>query len=218
MADDRTHLNRSQNSEPRFTFGPDFDTDGAGGSGRLASWLKANARTITVVGIVAVLVIGGLATLNRNRFGKLGDLFRARGPATVEESSENIDLNVPASTETQGQVKTEGLALAEPGKITKTDTAVTVAASRGEGVTHLARRALKSYLESNSADFELKAEHKIYIEDYLMKKVGAKVLQIGEEKQFSSDLIREALGKAKNLTDGRIQNLSKYVPLVPSLQ
>ncbi|MBI4099184.1 hypothetical protein HY442_01485, partial [Candidatus Parcubacteria bacterium] len=107
---------------------------------------------------------------------------------------------------------------AEAGKITKTDTAIAVAASRGEGVTHLARRALKSYLASNSADFELKAEHKIYIEDYLMKKVGAKALQIGEERTFSTDLVREALSRAKDLSPKQVENLSQYVPLVPSLQ
>ncbi|MBI3304958.1 hypothetical protein HYZ80_01360 [Candidatus Parcubacteria bacterium] len=218
MADDRTHLNRNQDPEPRFTFGPDFETETGSGSGRLTSWLKANARTITVIGIVAVLVIGGLATLNRNRFGKLGDLFRARGPATVEESFENVDLNVPASTEAQGQTETKGLSLAEPGKITKTDTSITVAASRGEGVTHLARRALKSYLESNSADFDLKAEHKIYIEDYVMKKIGAKSLSVGEERQFSNDLVKDAMAKAKNLTPKQLENLSQYVPLVPSLR
>lgn len=88
---------------------------------------------------------------------------------------------------------------------------------KGEGLTHLARRALKNYLRDHSQDFEVRPEHKIYIEDYLAKSLGGKWLNTGEEIGFSEELIQEALNKAKNLTQLQLQNLTQFVKLVPNL-
>lgn len=90
-------------------------------------------------------------------------------------------------------------------------------AQKGEGLTHLARRVLKEYLKENPQNFEVTKEHKIYIEDYLAKSLGGRWLQLGEEVNFSEELIREALNKAQALTPVQLQNLSQFVPLVPSL-
>lgn len=222
MADDRPRLTRDSGPEPRFTFGPDFESDGGGWGARLSSWARRNSRPVTVGVIVAVLVLGGLYSLSRSRTGGIRELFRAQGPSTIEEVTEEgvegLDLSLPAQTESSTSNPAGTPSLAEPGKLTKTDTGIAVAASRGEGVTHLARRATRAYLESNSVDFTLRAEHKIYVEDYLMKKTGAATLQIGEERTFSNDLIREALTRAKDLSPKQIENLSQYVPLVPSLR
>lgn len=90
-------------------------------------------------------------------------------------------------------------------------------AQKGEGLTHLARRALKNYLSEHPQNFEIKPEHKIYIEDYLAKSLGGRWLKIGEEVGFSEELIQEALNKAQNLSPLQIQNLSQFVKLVPAL-
>jgi len=46
----------------------------------------------------------------------------------------------------------------------------TEVAQAGEGITHLARRALKSYLEEKGSDFNLTAEHKIILK--IILKIG----------------------------------------------
>ncbi len=90
-------------------------------------------------------------------------------------------------------------------------------AAKGEGITHLARRVLKRYLQENPQNFEVTPEHKIYIEDYIAKSLGGRWLKIGEEVEFSQGLIEEALAKAQNLSPIQLQNLTQYSQLVPSL-
>ena len=91
-------------------------------------------------------------------------------------------------------------------------TPATRKAAVGDGVTHLARRALKSYLEDHSQD--LTNEHKIYIEDYLKDNIGSKSLEVGEEITFSEDLIKEAIDASLKLTPEQLQNLEQYSVLV----
>ena len=90
-------------------------------------------------------------------------------------------------------------------------------AGKAEGITHLARRALKKYLQANPQQFQVTPEHKVYIEDYLAKSLGGRWLMEGEEIEFSTDLIEEALTKAEGLTPAQLQNLSQYSQLVPVL-
>ncbi|MBU1255472.1 hypothetical protein KKE74_00520 [Patescibacteria group bacterium] len=85
-------------------------------------------------------------------------------------------------------------------------------ANLGEGITHLARKALKNYLQDNPQ--ELTNEHKIYIEDYLKDKTGSNPLEIGEEVSFSEDLIKEAIDASLQLTPNQLKNLEQYSALV----
>ncbi len=84
-------------------------------------------------------------------------------------------------------------------------------AEKGEGVTHLARRAIDEYLEE-----EIASEKKIYMEDYVQKKVAPSGdwLDIGEEVEISKDIIEDALEEAKELSPKELQNLEKYAVLV----
>lgn len=90
-------------------------------------------------------------------------------------------------------------------------------AEKGEGITHLARKALREYLSENSQNFEVTPEHKIYIEDYMAKKMGEKWLGLGEELEISGDLLSEAIEKSENLSPEDLENLTQYSQLVPSL-
>ena len=90
-------------------------------------------------------------------------------------------------------------------------------AERGEGITHLARKALKRYLEKTQVSTELTKEHKIYIEDYLQKKTGDRLLQLGEKVSFSEEMIKEAISKAQQLTPQQLENLKQYSALVYNL-
>ena len=95
----------------------------------------------------------------------------------------------------------------------------TVSPAKGNGVTHLARQALKEYLKDNpELAKELTAEHKIYIEDYLRKKVQTnKQVTVGMSMEFQKSLIQEAIAKSKTLNENQLKNLHKYAVRVPSL-
>ncbi len=82
----------------------------------------------------------------------------------------------------------------------------------GEGLTHLARRALEEYLQEK--DLEITAEHKIYIEDFVQKRLDHSNLHPGDEVSISSDLIEQGINQALELQDHQIENLKQYSVLV----
>lgn len=97
------------------------------------------------------------------------------------------------------------------------DIVVTVA--KGNGRTHVARAALKEYLKDKpELKNNLRPEHLIYLEDWIQKQVKpAQALHPGDTITFSESTFLHALESAQSLTDAQLKNLSKYVPLVPSL-
>jgi hypothetical protein len=163
------------------------------------------ARWQLVLGIVIVIAI----------LGYLGTRYLA--PATFEKLSAGIaSFLKPAEKEAtpeeevaQEAPKTE-IPVQEEKKYLET-------AQKGEGITHLARRALKEYLQEKTPDFQITPEQKIYIEDYLAKAKGNGWLKLGENVEFSQSLIQEAIGKAKTLTPEQLQNLTQFSQLVPGL-
>ncbi len=99
----------------------------------------------------------------------------------------------------------------------ETNDAFVETAQRGDGLTLLARQAVKQYLEKNPVD-GLTKEHKIYIEDYLRKHVGHSVrINPGEQISFSKDLIKTAVNSAQALNDSQLKNLQKYSARVSNL-
>lgn len=128
----------------------------------------------------------------------------------------------PATSPTLQPQKETTPKISPPGmlpEISKTDNQIIAKAAKGNGATHLARYALKEYLkERPELAASLKAEQKIYIEDYLQKHTShPQILKVGSEISFSDNLLKDAIERAQKLTDSQINNLSKYVPLVPSL-
>lgn len=99
----------------------------------------------------------------------------------------------------------------------ETNDAFVETAQRGDGLTLLARQAVKQYLEKNPVD-GLTKEHKIYIEYYLRKHVGHSVrINPGEQISFSKDLIKTAVNSAQALNDSQLKNLQKYSARVSNL-
>jgi len=163
------------------------------------------ARWQLVLGIVVVVVILvylGTRYLEPEIFQKLSaGIFSLFKPSKEEPiAEEEIALETP---EIQIPVSEEKKYLE--------------IAQDGEGITHLARRALKKYLQEKPQDFEITPEHKIYIEDYLAKAMGGGWLNLGEEVEFSEVLIKEAIEKSKNLSPEQLQNLTQYSQLVSTL-
>lgn len=83
-------------------------------------------------------------------------------------------------------------------------------ASAGQGATHLARQAATRWLADHDAGYGVTNEHRIYIEDYIQKKLGSPRLEVGDSKTVSFDLIKEAVETAGKLSPKQLKNLTKY--------
>lgn len=83
-------------------------------------------------------------------------------------------------------------------------------AKEGEGITHLARKALSKYLSETTGEESLTPEHKIFVEDYIQKKTGDRWLSLGESVEISEDLIVEAINEAMELTPEQLENLEQF--------
>ncbi len=200
------------NEENRFTMpGAQFNANSAPN----LSWLKKNAQKITIGVILLLIAIGAFSF-----YKSYQDRTTLLKPA-VEDIRADIKTSTPTpSALANNQVK-GALTQARPEPtIIKTDKEIIVSPAKGNGITHLARQALKEYLKDKpELAKELTAEHKIYIEDYLRKNIpnAPTTLQMGDTISFSQDLIQNAIDQAQKLTDNQLENLQKYVPLAPSV-
>jgi len=185
---------------------------------RLINWTKENFSTIILPLIAIVLLALGIYFYSSPT---------AKTPITTDTKKEITQIpqdkqkNQDLSKKTQEQNaqnvqkdsnKKDGTGGPEVEKIEN----YTEKAAKGEGVTHLARKALKRYLSLEPAS-SLTKEHKIYIEDYMKDRIGSFKLKVGQEITFSSSLIKEAISSAMKLTQNQLNNLKQYSKLVPSL-
>ncbi len=179
--------------------GPVFEPK-PGWGGKFSNWWKKNFIKVALPIIIAAVIVAVTIFLR-----------------TRQEPEQESKTQVPGATD---QIRTEEQVIVE--EITteegRVESIYRAAAQKGEGTTHLARKALKEYLKENSSAGEgLRAEHKIYIEDYLKDQHGERFLEIGEELEFSSNDITQAVEMAKSLSENQLSNLSQFVPLVSGL-
>lgn len=184
------------------------------------SWFARHSQKI-VLSLIVILLAVGAYYFYKNYQQRQG-LLRPAIEGTEElspspsESPGALGATSPSPSPPSAASQTT---VATP-EAKKVDSNIVVLAARGNGATHLARQALREYLKDKSdLAGQLKAEHKIYIEDYLQKHTThPNILKIGDEISFSDDLMKDAISQAQKLTDNQINNLHKYVLLVPSLQ
>ena len=181
---------------------------------RAKDWFRKNQRSV-FVGLIVILVVAG------------GIYYFEKSLPTDQEKKQaqeqiTTDKQKQAEQAQNEQKKEEKKAPQEERILTKD--AVIEKAIKGDGITHLGRKALAAYLEENPQVKDgLSKEHKIYIEDYLkdakvQERSGKKTLQIGEEVSFSKDLIKQAIDSSKKLSDNQLKQIQqKYSPLVPDL-
>lgn len=203
-----------QNSNNPFSMpGPQFGFKPPQNS----SWFKKNQTRIIVGAILLICAIGFFSIYQnyRNRAALLkptvNDIRADIAKISSAANTSNVEKIIPAGP--IEKEKTESTIVNANGKII-------ISPIKGDGLTHLARRALKEYLRDNpELAQKLKTEHKIFIEDYLRKNLtdAPHVLQTGDTVAFSRDFIQDAIDRAQKLTDSQLNNLSKYVVLVPSL-
>lgn len=148
--------------------------------------------------IVVLVLIGSFVWLGKT--GKLSNFNWQSLTAKIPFVAQQSDLIV------QEEIPKEELKITFP----ELNKVYEETAEKGEGITHLARKALKRYLSERKVDFEITAEHKIYIEDYLQKKTGNHWLKIGEKVSFSEELIKEAISASQKLTPSQLENLKQF--------
>lgn len=157
--------------------------------------------------LLAIIIIGGFLGyyMGQKVWRVYPQLFKelpaqVSSPLTGEKITEIVQGPAASAigNESQAQVYTE---TAQP----------------GDGITNLARKALKTYLQDNNQSFTVTVEHKVYIEDYVAKKLGSGQLQLGAQLQISLQLLQEALDQSQNLTSSQLQNLTQFSQLVSGL-
>jgi cytoskeletal protein RodZ len=196
------------------------------GRGKMNEWFVENLRMI--VSVVIVLVIaGGIYSYSKraqapNMSKTASTEENSEGKISViggdnQEASDNQQA-APESTDQQQTQPSENVQAApQPQTSQETGTSFVETAAKGDGSTKLARRALANYLEKNP-DSSLTAEHKIYIEDILRRQVSDGHLKIGDKREFSKDMIANAIEKSKSLNNNQLKNLQKYAQRVPELK
>lgn len=164
------------------------------------NWFKNNSSIILAAVIIIVLAGGIYAYMQRN----------SSQPIFLEESG-NTEANQPNQPIQPLEVQETPEGIGGPIVISESEEEVfTEAAQKGDGITHLARRALAKYLEKTGGDPELTKEHKIYVEDYLQNRTGDEMLEIGDNKTFAKNLIEEAIQKSKTLNSEQLQKIAPF--------
>lgn len=180
---------------------------------RVINWIKENFSTIILPLIAIVLLAFGIYFYSTSPVKPPQTLIPAQTTTEKKEQPKETQTQ-PKSDET---AKTKESAIGTGGPETTDANVYTEKAAKGDGITHLARKALKRYLSSEGQSLSLSKEHKIYIEDYLKDKTGSYKLKVGQEISFSVNLIKDAISQAQKLAQSQLNNLKKYSQLVPSL-
>lgn len=176
------------------------------------AWLQENLRVIVSFVIVAAIALGIYSysqrtdqTVNTNSDEELSTTVNTDADTTDTITGTDTSKTTTSGTEVT-PVKNQDLSQ-------ETANAFVETASKGDGTTHLARRALMDYLEK-TPDSSLTGAHKVYIEDYLRKQGKPKSVVPGQSVEFSKDLIRQAIERSKNLNERQLQYLQKYAQRV----
>ncbi|RLF34028.1 MAG: hypothetical protein DRN07_00995 [Thermoplasmata archaeon] len=167
--------------------------------------------------LLCLIVIGVLAYLYREPLSKALVFRKAEiqeFPAPTQPTSVIPELQETPLQVEEGKIVGEQkvtVVPAEPKESSEEKVYVEVA-ERGEGITHLARKALAEYLKEKGENIALTKAHKIYIEDYMQKRTGWRWLKLGEKVSFSEKLIEEAIEKSLKLTEEQLQNILNFTP------
>jgi hypothetical protein len=215
---------KSSNSSPGT---PPTQPNQSGPSGETNDFFSRHSKAITRLIIIAIIIVGA-AIYSQSQNSDNNDLAENEEitDTLTQPENESDEMSEKDSKDDTNVIVKDGTTESPEVSVTKEtpETSVKVSGKNiivtvqsGNGYTHLARKALAEYLDT-TGDQGLKAEHKIFMEDYLQKKITDRhSLHSGDEISFSESQIQEAVDAAQDLTDAQVQNLSVYVPLVPSL-
>lgn len=203
-----------QNDPLNQNSGPQFESENQNPGGWRA-WITKYGSSV-ILPIIALLILAGgiyLYSTQKSDQAEVGlngeekqlteqeimDMLEQESETDNQEQKQEVDQTEQKTDQTIQNISPE---------ITNQGKKIKVKAGTGDGITHLARYALKEYLKDNPQD--LTNEHKVYIEDYLKDQIGSRPLEIGEKIDFSEASIQEAINSANQLTENQLQNLEKY--------
>jgi hypothetical protein len=179
------------------------------------SWFQENLRIIVSIFIVAAIALGIYSYSQRAENlsdEDIASLLETKGDEATEDSAatpENGAAMTGENPASKGTVVTPELSQENEGSYVET-------AEAGDGRTHLARRALTHALENNS-DWNLSAEQKVYVEDYLQKHAGGnQMVTPGSKVEFSKEMMNQAIEQAKGLNEAQLARIKPYAQKVSS--
>lgn len=190
------------------------------GREKMKEWFTENLRMIVSV-VIVVAIAGGIYA-----YSKRTQAPSVKNESATEQSSEgkisviggdNENKETAQNQDQQAAAPSENASAVQQQTSQETETSFVETAAKGDGSTQLARRALANYLEKNP-DSSLTAEHKIYIEDFLRRQVADGRMKVGDKREFSKDMIANAIQKSKGLNEKQLKNLQKYSHRVSGLK
>lgn len=199
------------------------------GREKMKVWLQENLRMLVSI-VIVVAIAGGIYSYSKRTQAPVasneasvsqesgeGKISVIGGDTAKDETGDQAtaEETAPSGGEAQKPAETAPKAEAQVAS-QETESSFVETASKGDSTTKLARRSLANYLEKNP-DASLTAEHKIYIEDFLRRQVKDGKLKIGDTREFSKNMIANAIEKSKSLNEKQLQNLQKYSKRVPGL-
>jgi len=136
--------------------------------------------------------------------------------SSEEESSEE-DSEAPGETIYTGTGETSEEESEEKDE-EETSGDYTFRAEPGDGVTHLARRAVANYLENNPDQAEkVTPAHKIYMETVLTRNNYQGSLDLEETVNFSESEVEQVVQDAIELPEDEVEDWQPYVSTVSSI-
>ena len=144
---------------------------------------------------------------------------------TDSSTDEEPDQVAVTDTETESTHSPAGEAPSDPmfGQggptfdIEQSDRSYLLTANSGEGITHLARRALLKYVDDRDVQATLTDEHAVYIEDFVQNAKGDFWLDLGQQLTIELELIQDGIDASQSLSDAQLSNLTQFSSLVSSL-
>lgn len=178
--------------------------------GGLIERIKESPRTVSAL-IIILIVAAAIYAFSGEQPSQVAQEETAT--PTTEETATQAE-QTPQDSPTQQAVTREELrdAVETLPEAQRTDEGFVEVAQKGDGITHLARRAATRWLATNDAGYEVTNEHRVYIEDYIQNRIGTGALSLDESKTISFQLIQEAVTAAGQLTDPQLRNLTQYTP------
>jgi len=164
-----------------------------GWGGKIKNTLKEKRSVIMAFGIILTSIVGGVLLAS-----------------TLSSGTENLQSNLTTAVNTETATTNNTTTDANTLNITPESATgeITQTANFGEGVTHLARKAVSEYLAVSGV--ELSAEQKIYAEDYLRKATGSQSLEEGDAITFAAANIKSAIDASLALEQWQLNNLTQY--------
>lgn len=176
--------------------------------------LKESPRTVSAL-IIILIIAAGIYAFSGDEAAvtQEGEEMMSEEEVAEEADEETEELVAATPTATLAPVDQQSLTeevLEELPQAEVTGEGYMETAQTGDGMTHLARRAAARWLSENQTDYQITNEHRIFIEDYVQKKMGSPRLGRDEQKTISFGLIEEAVTAAGQLNDRQLRNLSQY--------